>query len=198
MTTWIKNLEITGSKVHLRPMENSDAEHLNEAAADGNLWELWYTSVPSPDNSEAYIRTALKGRDNGDMYPFVICEKETGRVIGSTRYCSIEPTHKRVEIGYTWYSKSVQRTGMNTECKYLLLQHAFENLGCICVQFKTHWHNRPSRNAIERLGAKLDGVLRNDRISTDGTIRDTVVYSIIESEWPAVKQSLEFMMKHKY
>jgi RimJ/RimL family protein N-acetyltransferase len=198
MTAWIKNLEITGNKVYLRPLELSDVPNLNDAAADGNLWELWYTSVPSPDTAEAYVKTAISGRENGNMYPFVICEKETGKAIGSTRYCSIEPAHRRVEIGYTWYAKSVQQTGINTECKYLLLKHAFENLGCICVQFKTHWHNLLSRKAIERLGAKLDGVLRNDRVGADGTIRDTVVYSIIESEWPAVKQSLEFMMKRKY
>lgn len=193
MSEWVNVRELKGNLVTLRPMQAEDRNELLSAASDGNLWELWYTSVPSSESIDAYIKGALAGREAGEMYPFVVIDNVTGKIIGSTRYCSITPQHKRLEIGYTWYSQSYQRTGVNTECKLLLLSHAFGHLGCICVQFKTHWHNRASRKAIERLGAKCDGVLRNDRLAPTGVARDTVVYSIIDSEWPAVEQAIRHM-----
>ena len=191
---WISNLELTGSLVRLEPLERTHRNKLLEAAADGRLWELWFTSVPSEATIDSYIETALDGRASGTMYPFVVIDKVSEKIIGSTRYLNISRENLRLEIGATWYAKSYQRSGVNTECKFLLLSHAFESLNCICVQFRTHWHNLASRRAIERLGAKMDGVLRNERISPDGSKRDTVVYSILDSEWPAVKQALSYFM----
>jgi RimJ/RimL family protein N-acetyltransferase len=195
MNTWIKPTTLEGKIVKLVPLEINHREGLIEAVSDGNLSELWYTAVPSKNTIDKYIEAALKEQANEKSLPFVVIEKASGKIIGATRYLNIEAEHQRLEIGYTFYAKSVQRTGVNTECKYLLLQHAFETLQCIAVEFRTHWHNQPSRIAIERLGAKLDGVLRNHKIMGDGLIRDTVVYSILNTEWPSVKQSLEFKLK---
>lgn len=166
-----------------------------EAASDGRLWELWYTTVPSISTIDQYIETALKEQASQKALPFVVVEKSTNTIVGSTRFLNIETENRRLEIGSTWYAKRVQRTGVNTECKFLLLQHAFEMLNCIAVEFRTHWHNHQSRNAIERLGAKQDGVLRNHKIIGDGLIRDTVVFSILNTEWPSVKQSLRFKLQ---
>ena len=177
------------------PLTRDHKSLLIQAATDGNLWQLWFTSVPSELTIDKYLSSALNQQELGIALPFVVMEKESGKIIGSTRYCNAEPEHKRLEIGYTWYGKSYQRTGINTECKYLLLTHAFEKLGAVAVEFRTHWHNQASRKAIARLGAKQDGVLRNHRINSDGSYRDTVVFSIIESEWKTVKRSLEFEMK---
>ncbi len=197
MNNWLKPIELEGKFVKLVPLNFNHKKGILNAAADGNLWELWYTSVPSEKTIEQYIDFALKEQNLRRSLPFVVIEKSTNKIIGSTRYCNAEPEHKRLEIGYTWYAKSFQKTGVNTECKFLLLRYAFETLGAIAVEFRTHWHNHPSRNAIERLGAKQDGILRNHRIEIDGTIRDTVVFSIIENEWKAVKKSLEYKM-NKY
>lgn len=190
----IKDLHIEGNLVRLEPMDNVHRNDLLSAATDGQLWDLWFTSVPSESSIDDYMSKAFRDRDQGLAYPFVIFRKADNKIVGSTRYCNMEPANRRLEIGYTWYAQSVQRTGVNTECKYLLLRHAFEQLDLIAVEFRTHWYNTKSRNAILRLGAKQDGVLRNHRIDADGAIRDTVVFSIIRDEWLAVKKSLEFKM----
>ena len=191
----LDNIRLHGTWVELLPLQESHIDGLLNAASDGRLWELWYTSVPSSKNIEQYIETALTEKSKGTSFPFTIFEKQTREIIGSTRYLNIEQQHRRLEIGHTWYARSFQRTGVNTECKYLLLSYAFESLNCIAVEFRTHWHNHRSRNAILRLGAKQDGILRNHRISADGVLRDTVVFSILEGEWPSVKIALEFKMR---
>lgn len=198
METWLNPIELEGELVKLIPMGKSHKPDLLAAAADGKLWELWYTSVPSSETIDNYISNALEDRENGLALPFVIIDKKTKSVIGSTRYCSVDASNRRVEIGYTWYAQSTQRTGVNTECKYLLLKHAFEDRNAIAVEFKTNFHNFPSRNAILRLGAKQDGVIRNHRIDQQGNIRDTVIFSILENEWPTVKTSINFKMKRTY
>lgn len=159
MTTWLHNIQLIGDLVELVPLKQSDRDGLLKATSDGKLWELWYTSVPSDKTIDTYIDHALKDKRDGEAFPFTIIDKRTKEIIGSTRYLNLVPQHRRLEIGNTWYAKKYQRTGVNTECKYLLLKHAFENLKCIAVEFRTHWHNHRSRNAILRLGAKQDGVL---------------------------------------
>ena len=192
--TWLEETKLVGSKVTLMPLQRKHASALVEAASDGNLWELWFTSVPSAETIDAYIEKALNDHSLGQALPFVIVDNNTGGIIGSTRLCNITPENERVEIGYTWYAKRHQKTGVNTECKYLLLQHAFEQLNVIATEFRTHWHNHVSRAAIARLGAKQDGVLRNHKKDKDGHYRDTVVFSIIDHEWPMVKHSLNYKM----
>jgi N-acetyltransferase len=195
MTDWLKTTELEGELVRLVPLQKSHRNDLIQAATDGELWNLWFTSVPSEKTIDNYIDFALSEGDDGRALSFAVIEKKTNKVIGSTRFCNANYNHKRVEVGYTWYSRSYQKTGVNTECKYLLLTHAFEILNCIAVEFRTHWHNLASRNAIARLGAKQDGVLRNHQIDSDGTLRDTVVFSIVRDEWAVVKKSLKFKMK---
>jgi N-acetyltransferase len=187
---WIEPITLTGSIVTLEPLALEHLGGIKEAVKDGELWKLWFTHVPSPDTAEAAIKTALELREDKGWMPFVVREKGTDKIIGSTRYCNVDEVNQRVEIGYTWYSQSYQRTAVNTECKYLLLSHAFETLDAIAVELRTHWHNHKSRAAIARLGAKQDGVLRNHQKSADGLYRDTVVFSIINHEWPVVKKSL--------
>ena len=196
---WLNPITLQEKSVKLIPLQQSHKEGLLEAAADGQLWELWYTSVPSPTTIEAYLDFALNEQANQRALPFAVVDTATEKIIGSTRYCNAEPEHRRLEIGYTWYAQSYQRTGVNTACKYLLLAHAFEHLKTIAVEFRTHWYNHRSRSAIARLGAKQDGVLRNYRVDANGVLRDTVVFSIIEHEWPAVKKFLAFEMnKHNH
>jgi len=185
---WIIPVTLGVDGVHLRPLSEEDGPALNAAAADGRLWDLWYTEVPEPSGMAAYLRRALDARDERGELPFAV--EYDGGIAGTTRYCNVDRANRRLEIGYTWYAESLQRTAVNSTCKLLLLEHAFERLGCIAVEFRTHWLNHRSRRAIERLGAKQDGVLRNHRILADGTYRDTVVFSIIRSEWPAVKAAL--------
>ncbi len=197
-TKWLNEIHFLGKLVKLEPMSLHHADGLALAVQDGKLWELWYTSAPKPDQVKSYIRTALAEFENDRSLPFVIKNALDDKVIGTTRFMNADAVNKRVEIGTTWYAKSVQRTGVNTECKYLLLQYAFEQLDCIAVEFRTHWHNFPSRNAIARLGAKQDGVLRNHQVDQWGCLRDTVVFSILNSEWSTVKQSLSFKMGMKY
>ena len=192
---WIQPVTLTGEHVILEPLSLEHLDGIKEAVKDGELWKLWFTSVPSPETAEATIKTALELRENAGWMPFVVREKSTRQIIGSTRYCNVDEVNQRLEIGYTWYSESFQRTIVNTECKYLLLTHAFEKLAAIAVEFRTHWHNHKSRAAIARLGAKQDGVLRNHQKGPDGMYRDTVVFSIINLEWPVVKKSLEFKLK---
>ncbi len=194
MTNWLTPITLKGQKVDLIPLDISHREALLKAASDGNLWDLWYTSVPFVETIDSYLNFAFEEQANQRALPFVVIDKTTGQIVGTTRYCNATPEHKRLEIGYTWYAKTYQRTVINTECKFLLLRHAFENLDCMAVEFRTHWHNHRSRNAILRLGAKQDGVLRSHRIDKDGSLRDTVVFSIIEAEWKTVKKSLRFKM----
>jgi N-acetyltransferase len=191
---WLYETTLKGKLVTLVPLKRDHTKALLEAAADGELWNLWYTSVPNSQTIDAYLNQAFKDQADGRALLFVVIDKATQKIIGSTRYCNADSINQRVEIGYTWYAKSFQRTGVNTECKYLLLTHAFETLNAIAVEFRTHWHNQTSRAAIARLGAKQDGVLRNHQKNTDGIYRDTVVFSIIDQEWPTVKQNLECKM----
>ena len=191
---FIEPITLVGEHAILEPLAREHRDALAAAASDGELWKLWYTFVPSPDTVDQYLDAALAMREEKHAMPFVVREKSNGTIIGCTRYFNVEPTHRHLEIGHTWYARRVQRSPINTECKLLLLRHAFEQLRCIAVEFRTHWFNHASRAAIERLGAKLDGVLRNNQIAVDGSYRDTVVYSIVESEWPAVKQHLSFQL----
>lgn len=199
MARWIPpDLTLSHNGVQLLPLEAHHRNDLLRAASDGQLWELWYTSVPSATTIEAYLQTALEQRDKGTAMPFVVVDQEAQQVIGSTRFCRMQPQHRRLEIGYTWYAQRFQRTRVNTTCKYLLLRYAFEELNCIAVEFMTNWFNLPSRAAIARLGAKQDGVLRNHRINADGSYRDSVVFSITEQEWAGVRNSLEYRMKRGF
>jgi len=191
---WLYETTLKGELVTLAPLKPGHADALIEAASDGELWNLWYTSVPSSQTIDAYLTQAFKDQLEGRALLFVVIDNATQKIIGSTRYCNADGLNKRVEIGYTWYAKSFQRTGINTECKYLLLNHAFEALDSIAVEFRTHWHNQASRAAIVRLGAKQDGVLRNHQKNAEGVYRDTVVFSIIDQEWPVVKKGLEYKM----
>lgn len=198
MAKWLSDMVLESSTVCLEPMEASHADALVAAASDGALWELWFTSVPSPETIKKYMEQALAAKEDGTAMPFVVMDKASGKVIGSTRYCNLAPHHRRLEIGYTWYSKSFQRTSVNSECKLLLLGHAFEALDAIAVEFRTHSENKASRAAIARLGARQDGILRQHMILPDGSIRDTVVFSIIREEWGHVKANLlQKMKKHR-
>lgn len=181
---------LEGAYVALEPLMHSHVDALQSAVRDGQLWQLWYASVPSPDEMARYVDTAIKASINGDM-AFAVRNIKTQQIIGTTRFYNVEPAHKRGLIGYSWYAKSAQGTVINTEAKYLLMQYWFEAQQANAVEFRTHFFNQASRRAIERLGAKQDGILRSHQILKDGSIRDTVVYSIIASEWPAVKNNLQ-------
>jgi RimJ/RimL family protein N-acetyltransferase len=193
MNLWREVPTLSGRYVRLEPLAREHADGLRAAAADGELWKLWFTSIPGPDSTESYIETALQLQSEGRALPFVVRDAD-GVIVGSTRYGNVEAAHRRVEIGWTWYAQRVQRTALNTEAKRLLLTHAFERMNCIAVEFRTHWHNQRSRAAIARLGAKQDGVLRNHMLMPDGGVRDTVVFSIIATEWPVVRQGLDFRL----
>lgn len=186
---------LEGRHVRLEPMVRERAEAiaaaLGAAAADGNMWESKVTTIPRPEGARAYVEQALAEFDAGLSLPFSTVDRASGKVVGSTRYMNIEAPHRRLEIGTTWIGKSFQRTAINTEAKYLMLRHAFESLSCIAVDLRTHEKNLQSRAAIERLGARLDGVLRNHRIMPDGSLRNTAAYSIVDAEWPEVKARLE-------
>ncbi|MGB0871496.1 MAG: GNAT family N-acetyltransferase [Flavobacteriales bacterium] len=190
-------IELKGEKVKLIPLKIEHANNLLEASDDGNLSKLWFTSVPDKTNINTYIKTALNEFKNGKSIPFTVVETTSGRIIGSTRFMNIDSKNKRLEIGHTWYSKSHQKTGINIESKLLLLTYAFEELNCIAVEFRTHWHNLPSRNAIAKLGAKQDGILRNHSYDKMGNLRDTVVFSIIKSEWQTVKYNLIYRLDNR-
>jgi RimJ/RimL family protein N-acetyltransferase len=183
---------LQGDYVRLEPLSAHHADGLRAAITDGQLDALWFTIVPAADAVDAWIETALAAQAAGRALPFVVRRLRDDRIVGSTRYMNIEESQRRLEIGTTFYSASVQRSALNTECKRLLLAHAFESLHCLAVEFRTHWFNHRSREAIARLGAKQDGVLRNHQRLADGSLRDTVVFSIIDSEWPAVRRHLEF------
>ena len=192
---FIEPVTLKGAHATLEPLTRDHEAALATAAADGEIWRLWYTSVATPEKMAGYIGVALDMRERAGAMPFVVRENATGDIVGCTRYFNVDATNRRLEIGHTWYAKRAQRSAINTECKLLLLTHAFEKLRCIAVEFRTHWFNHASRAAIARLGAKQDAVLRNHQISPDGSYRDTVVFSIIESEWPAVKQHLRYQLE---
>ena len=192
MSRFIEPVTLRGAHITLEPLERGHEDALREAARDGELWRLWFTSVPAPELVAQYIDAALGLRESKGAMPFIVRENASDAIIGCTRYLNVEAEHRRVEIGYTWYAKRFQRSAVNTEAKILLLSHAFETLKCIAVEFRTSWFNHASRAAIARLGAKQDGVLRNHQISPDGIYRDTVVFSVLDSEWPAVKRHLRF------
>jgi len=191
----IQPVTLTGRHVQLVPLSIDHCDELVAAVQDGELWRLWYTSAPEPAAMGAEVERRLALQAIGSMVPFTVLDGPAGRVVGMTTYMHIDQVNRRVEIGSTWYARRVQRTGLNTEAKLLLLAHAFDHLGCIAVEFRTHFLNRQSRRAIERLGAKLDGVLRCHQRARDGTLRDTCVYSIIPSEWPAVRSHLVWQLE---
>jgi len=188
-------ITLEGHGVRLEPLEKMHAPALAEAASDGRLWELWYTSVPEPEQAHAYISGALAGLEAGTMLPWAVRELKTGAIVGSTRYHDIIPAADRVEIGWTWYAKRVQRSHVNTACKLLLFSHAFEKIGCKVVGLRTDNFNFASQRAIEALGAKKDGVIRHHWPRRDGSVRDTVMYSVLAHEWPDVKRHLELRLK---
>jgi RimJ/RimL family protein N-acetyltransferase len=192
---WPTPVTLRGSHAILEPLSHEHHDDLVNAVNDGELWTLWYTFVPRPEHVRTEIDRRLKLQVQGSMLPFAVIDTGTGKAVGMTTYMHIDAANRRVEIGSTWYRKCVQRTPLNTECKYLLLSHAFEALDCIAVEFRTSSMNQQSRGAIERLGAKLDGVLRNHMIYSNGALRDTCVYSIIASEWPVVKTHLTWQMQ---
>ena len=185
---------LEGRRIRLEPLHPEHADGLSAAASDGQLWNLWYTFIPKPEETKDYIADALAGLQAGHMLPWAVRELTTGKIVGSTRYHDIVRDIDRVEIGYTWYAASWQKSHVNTTCKLLLMTHAFETLGCKVVGLRTDNFNFASQRAIEALGAKKDGVIRHHRIRRDGTVRDSVMYSILLSEWPDVKKHLEFRL----
>ncbi len=190
----IQPTTLSGEHVKLIPLSPEHEDGLIAAVQDGKLWELWYTFIPKPENMKAEIARRLGLQAAGSMLPFTVIEPHSGRIVGMTTYMNIDAASPRVEIGSTWYARSVQRTPLNTEAKLLLLGHAFEQLDCLAVEFRTHFFNQQSRRAIERLGAKLDGILRCHQRSPNGALRDTCVYSIVAAEWPTVRAHLQWKL----
>ena len=190
----VQPITLEGHGIRLEPLGYEHEEGLAVAAADGKLWELWFTFVPEPGQTRAYIADALAGQEAGHMLPWAVRELTSGTLVGTTRYHDIVPEIDRVEVGHTWYAKQWQRSHVNTTCKLLLFSHAFDTLGCKVVGLRTDFFNLTSQRAIEALGARKDGILRHHRIRRDGTVRDSVIYSILASEWPDVKRHLEFRL----
>ncbi len=198
LTTPLQPVTLTGTHVQLVPLAPEHAPALAEAVQDGELWQLWYTAVPAPEGMAAEIarRLALHtAASTGSMLPLAVLDAPGGRPVGMTSYMSIDAPNRRLEIGYTWYATRVQRTPLNTEAKLLLLTYAFETLDCIAVEFRTHFMNQASRRAIERLGARLDGILRSHAIAPNGTLRDTCVYSVTAAEWPTVQAHVRWQLQ---
>jgi len=193
---WLEPVTLRGEHARLEPLSHAHLAGLTEAVKDGELSKLWYTAVPKPENMTKEIDRRLGLQAAGSMLPFTVVDA-AGQVSGMTTSMNVDTPTRRVEIGSTWYAKRVQRSAVNTQCKLLLLSHAFEKLDCIAVEFRTHFFNHQSRRGIERLGAKQDGILRSHQISPNGTLRDTVVYSIIASEWPTVKAHLNYQLNDK-
>src|SRR6201996_5651544 len=191
---FLEPVTLRGEHARLEPLSHDHTDGLTEAARDGDLWKLWYTAIPRAEDMAKEIDRRLALQKSGSMLPWTVFDAD-GKIAGMTTYMNVDAANRRVEIGSTWYAKRVQRSGLNTECKLLLLRHAFEKLDCIAVEFRTHFFNHQSREAIERLGAKLDGVLRNHTRNAEGVLRDTCVYSIIEGEWPAVRAHLIWQME---
>jgi N-acetyltransferase len=194
--SWLEPVTLSGQYARLEPLSHAHREGLVEAVKDGELWKLWYTFVPATENMTKEIDRRLGLQAAGSMLPFTVFDAD-GTISGMTTYMNVDTPNRRVEIGSTWYAKRVQRSALNTQCKLLLLTHAFERLDCIAVEFRTHFFNHQSRRGIERLGAKQDGILRNHQIAPNGTLRDTVVFSIIASEWPTVKAHLTYQLNEK-
>lgn len=198
-TPFAPPVTLAGQHVHLVPLNAAHHDDLVEAVRDGELWNLWYTAIPTAEGMAAEITRRLSLQNQGSMTPFAVIDPASGRAVGMTTYMNIDAANLRVEIGSTWYRRSVQRGALNTEAKRLLLCHAFETLHCIAVEFRTHFFNHQSRRAIERLGAKLDGILRSHQINhhplAQGALRDTCVYSILASEWPSVKTHLDHQLQ---
>ncbi|PAT37609.1 GNAT family N-acetyltransferase [Vandammella animalimorsus] len=192
--TWISPTTLHADGLRLEPLQLHHEDGLRAAACDGRLWELRVSSVPEPENVRAYIETALQMQQNGQRLPFAVIDAASGDVLGSTSYHDILPAVQRLEIGYTWYAKRAQRTHVNTTCKLLLLTHAFETLGARVVGWRTDNFNHASQRAIERLGAKKDGVIRGHALRRDGTIRDTVMYSLTQGEWPETRAHLQYLL----
>ncbi len=192
--SWLQPVHLEGRHARLIPLDPAHAAALADATRDGELWKLWYTKIPSPDEMTAEIARRLALQDAGAMLPFTVCDA-SGTPVGMTTYMNVDAANRRVEIGSTWYAKRVQRSPLNTECKLMLLRHAFETLDCIAVEFRTHRFNQQSRRAIERLGAQLDGILRSHMRVADGTLRDTAVYSIVAHEWPTVASHLRWQLE---
>jgi RimJ/RimL family protein N-acetyltransferase len=193
---FLEPVTLSGPHAQLKPLSHDHLDGLTEAVKDGELWKLWYTSVPKPEGMRKEIDRRLGLLASGAMLPWTVFDPD-GKIAGMTTYMNVDAANRRVEIGSTWYAQRVQRSGLNTQCKLLLLAHAFEKLDCIAVEFRTHFFNHPSRRGIERLGAKLDGILRSHQIAPNGTLRDTVVYSIIASEWPTVRAHLNYQLNEK-
>ena len=193
---WLQPVTLKGEHASLEPLSSAHRDGMIEAVKDGDLWNLWYTAIPAPDKMEAEIARRLDLQQKGAMLPFTVKDAD-GRIAGMTTYMNVDAPNRRVEIGSTWYAKRVQRTPLNTQCKLMLLTHAFEKLDCIAVEFRTHFFNHQSRRGIERLGAKQDGILRNHSISPNGTLRDTVVFSIIASDWPTAKAHLTYQLNER-
>ena len=192
--SFIAPVVLAGRHAVLEPLARDHEAALKRATADGELWKLWYTLVPTVESMGAEIDRRLGLLEKGSMLPFSIREVASGEIVGMTTFMNVDAVNRRVEIGSTWYASRVQRSPLNTECKRLLLEHAFDVLGCIAVEFRTHFMNQQSRRAIERLGARLDGVLRSHQVSLNGTLRDTCVYSIVASEWPTVRAHLDWQL----
>jgi RimJ/RimL family protein N-acetyltransferase len=193
---WPEPVTLSGPHARLEPLSHAQLAGLTEAVSDGDLWKLWYTAIPKPEEMAKEIDRRLGLQAKGSMLPFTVFDAD-GKIAGMSTYMNIDAANRRVEIGSTWYAKRVQRTALNTQCKLLLLSHAFEKLDCIAVEFRTHFFNHQSRRGIERLGAKQDGILRNHQVGPNGTLRDTVVFSIIASEWPTAKAHLTFQLNDK-
>jgi RimJ/RimL family protein N-acetyltransferase len=187
--SWLERIYLKGTLVTLEPLDFNHIDPLKEAVMDGELWKLWFASVPSPAEMSHYVAKAVENGGNGNI-AFAVRLNDANRVVGTTRFYNVDDKNRRPMLGYTWYAKSACKTGVNTESKLLLLEHVFEQKKAIAVEFRTHFFNQASRTAIERLGAKQDGILRNHQIMRDGSVRDTVVYSILQHEWPSVKNNL--------
>ena len=196
MLPWLEPVFLRGVHARLEPLAQEHCDGLTEAVKDGELWKLWYTFIPKAEDMLKEIDRRLGLQKAGSMLPFTVFDAD-GQIAGMTTYMNVDTPNRRVEIGSTWYARRVQRSAVNTQCKLLLLTHAFEKLDCIAVEFRTHFFNHQSRRGIERLGAKQDGILRNHQIAPNGTLRDTVVYSIIASEWPTVKAHLDYQLNEK-
>jgi len=196
--SWLQPIDLRGKYASLELLSHAHHDHLVEAVKDGELWNLWYTSIPTPDMMRAEIDRRLNEHAKGLMLPFAVIDNSTGNAVGMTTFLNADEINRRVEIGATWYAKTRQRSPINTQCKLLLLTHAFEVLRCIAVEFRTHFFNHQSRRGIERLGAKLDGILRSHHIGRNGAIRDTCVYSIITSEWPTVQTHLSWQLSRPW
>jgi RimJ/RimL family protein N-acetyltransferase len=193
---WLEPVSLSGAHARLEPLSQDHRDGLTLAAKDGDLWKLWYTAIPRAEDMAKEIDRRLGLQAAGAMLPWTVFDAD-GQIAGMTTYMNVDATNRRVEIGSTWYAKRVQRSALNTQCKLLALQHAFEKLDCIAVEFRTHFFNQQSRRAIERLGAKQDGILRNHQIAPNGTLRDTVVFSIIAGEWPTAKAHLNYQLNEK-